>query len=284
MIFRPAWRQAVSERLEATDGYGASVVRVHEQGGIFANWSLLGSPQSPAIRHLDYAVKIACGAWNHPYQHLFLDWANQTAERALADPRFEVTESTRIVRGWKVEGVYPGNHGETLAAAVIARAMQDDEPLNWDLCVQAAREIAQTALESKGADWDDWTTQGSYLRAVQLLVIAGETDEAKALFKIKRSFKHVSIYFEWLKAFVMEIPEDAPMHVASRSLAQHFDERFDIYRDPQYRPAPSDDTMGGHLGQNLMLLRLELALIKQRYVLGKTSRGHWEQIVGLISR
>lgn len=280
--YRLDWQRAVGDRLNIAEGYSGIVSYVEQKGGVFAGWEMLAMPASESGRYIDYAVKVACGSWGHAYQGLFLEWAIAIADRALTDPRFEI-ESENSRKGWRNKGIFPGNHGATLAAAALARAMRDNAPPSEENCAQAAREIAQTALESKGADWDDWNTQGSYLRAVQLLLIAGEPDEAKALFKIKRNLKHVKVHFEWLKTFVMAIPNSAEMYVADSALAQHFDEQFDVVRNPAYIPAPRDDTVGGHLGQNLMLLRVELALIRQRYVLGQTCRANWQDIIGLIS-
>lgn len=231
---------------------------------------------------LDGAINIAIADWSSPYLKLFLDWANEGAVRALHDPRFSI-ESSDSRKGWKIKGVFPGNHGATLAAAALARAMSDDAAPDHDMLVQAAREILQTVLESKGADWDNQIEQGRYVRAIQLLLIAGEPAEAKTLFKTRRNLKHVQLLYRWLEGVASSIPEGAQLHIATEAEQAHFAERFDLIRDPKYTPAPLTENMGGHIGQNLMLLRLELALIKQRYVLGQPYAGCWRDIVDLIA-
>lgn len=275
------WTEQVTQRLDIADGYPGIISYVEQGGGIFANWEKRTMPASLSGEYMDYALKIACGAWSHPYQHLFLDWANQTVDRTLLDPRFDI-EASNPRNGWRTPGVYPGNHGATLAVAAMAHAMRDDEAPDHDMLVQAAEEITQTSIESKGSDWDEFA-QGGYLRAIQLLLIAGEVDQAKAMFKIRRGFKYVKHLAEWLKTFTLALPDHATTHVADENLAAHFDQQFDMLRDPAYKlPSGSDET-GVHLGQSLMPIRLELALIKQRYVLGLPYRGQWQHIVGLIS-
>lgn len=280
--YRNEWCKRVVDRLDIDDGYKGSVAYVESEGGVFANWDLLSMPESAALNYLEYAVKIACGAPNHPYQHLFLEWANQVSDRTLADPRFEV-EARNSRNGWRIPGVYPGNHGETLAVAALARAMRDDEAPDHDDLVQSANEVSQTALEFQGSEWNHFITQGKYLRAIQLLLIAGELEQAKALFKTRRNFKYVKNLAEWLKSFMLALPNQAATHVADTQLAEHFDQLFDLIRDPSYDTPKPSDASGAQLGQNLMLIRLELALIKQRYVLGLPFRGQWQQIIGLIS-
>lgn len=56
-----------------------------------------------------------------------------------------------------------------------------------------------------------------------------------------------------------------------------------MLRDPAYKLPSGRDETGVHLGQSLMPVRLELALIKQRYVLGLPYRGQWQHIIGLTS-
>lgn len=279
--YRSEWYKKVADRLDIDDGYKGSVAYVEGKGGVFANWELLSMPESAGLSYLDSAAKIACGAWGHPYQHLFLGWANLVSDRALADPRFEI-EATNSRDSWRTPGVYPGNHGETLAVAAIARAMRDDDAPDHDMLVQAAEEITQTSIESKGSEWDEFA-QGGYLRAIQLLLIAGEVNQAKAMFKIRRGFKYVKNLAEWLKTFTLALPDHAATHVADENLTAHFDQQFDMLRDPAYKLPSGRDETGVQLGQSLMPIRLELALIKQRYVLGLPYRGQWQHIIGLIS-
>ena len=280
--YRAEWTARVKGRLNAADGFPGIVEDELAAGGACANWNMKANPQGTAERFLEAAISIAIGEWQHPYRQLFLGWANESAEKALNDPRFSI-ESSDSRKGWKIKGVYPGNHGATLAAAALARAMSDDAVPDGDMLVQAAHEILQTALESKGPDWDDHIEQGRYVRAIQLLLIAGETAEARALFKTRRGLKRVQLLYRWLEGVVEGIPDAAPSHAATEVQSAHFSERFDLIRDPSYAPAPLTDNMGGHIGQNLMLLRLELALIKYRFVLGQPYAGQWRDIVGLIA-
>jgi hypothetical protein len=233
---------------------------------------------SGLVRNLESAVEIALGEYHHPYVHKFLGWAIEGLEKALIDPRFETDDPA--LRGWKTEGVFPGNHGQVLVALALARAMRDNAEPDSHMLVQGAREIAETELMETGSYWSQ--AQSGYMRAINLLLIAGEVDEAKAMFKTRRKFAYSQQHFDWLKTWVMAIPDQAPHVLADSQMHQFFQGKFDMYRNPVYR-APSNDAHGGNLEGSITMLRLELGLLKQRYVLGLPMAGQWENIIGHIS-
>lgn len=171
---------------------------VDEKGGCFVTWHLLTMPASPVEEYLDYCLKISCTYPAHPYAQTFLSWANEAADRALSDIRFTYDPDEErakgnpdplVNRGWKVPGVFPGNHGNTLAAACFARAMRDDSALDDASLLLAADEIAQSALDTTSQEWRE-SPQSDYLRCIRLALIAGRVDKAQVFFKnCRRKFK-----------------------------------------------------------------------------------------------
>lgn len=288
------WAELVSQGLTKSDeGYRGSIRYAEEKGGVFATWHLLDAPETNY--YFEYAIDIGCIAWRHPYRTLFLDWAVQIADRALADPRWELTEediaATRhlrkkgdpVPRWWKKEGIYPGNHGETLRNSVLAHAMQEDAEPDRALLAQAGREIIEGVTQKKRHHWDQ-IEQSAVLRGVHLLLIAGEVAEAKKAISLKRrGFAWIQHYYDFLKAFVLAIPDDAPHIVTDPAQIAAFEAWFDKLRDPHYRAPSWRDGKGEVLFGVGALWRLELALIKQQYLLGKPYAGQWQPVCELIS-
>ena len=279
MKFKDAWRTKVKADI-AGQSYGGwgKVVEKRELVGFYCNddWPRLASPEGLDL-DLKIAVDIALGDFQHPYVRKFLGWAIEGLEKALSDPRFETDDLA--LRGWKKEGVFPGNHGQVLVALALARAMRDDAGPDSAMLAQGAREIAQTELEA-GSYWSQG--QSGYMRAINLLLIAGEVAKAKAMFKTRKKFAYTQQHFDWLKTFVMAIPDQSPHVLTDPAMHQHFQGKFDMYRNPAY-VAPSKDDHGGNLTGSTTMLRLELGLLKQKYILGQPIGGRWGGVIAHIS-
>jgi hypothetical protein len=281
--YKTAWTSHVKERLEAKDGYPGIMKWVAEKGGRFSTWHKVGMPASQPEEDLDSVVYIGCVFPNHPYYAIFLAWAKEGADRALSDPRFAVDpEVTRGVVGWKVEGVYPGNHGATLAAACLTRALQGNSELDAASLLLACDEIAESALAGGSKMWD-YIAQSEYLRCIRLSLVAGDVEKAQFFLKnIRRKFKHTFAHQAWLQALANAISESGGKAL-SEAAAQHFQQFFDTVRNPDYK-LPSNHPGGINLSANLSLLRLELAAIQQRYLLAQPLAGNWPQVLALISQ
>lgn len=288
--YKTQWHDQVKERLEAKDGYPGILKWEEDQGGRFATWHLLKSPEGAAETDIDYVIKIGCVFPSHEYYAIFLAWANEAADRALSDKRFNIDSDAerlsgnpnwRNLRGWKIEGVFPGNHGKTLAAACFSRALRDGSELDEAALLLAADEIAESALHG-GAKFWDYIAQSEYLRCVRLALVAGDVNKAQYFLKsTRRKFKHTLVHQEWLQTLVNAIAETQPAPLAPEA-ALHFQTFFDEARNPTCK-LPSNQPGGINLSANLSLLRLELSIIKQRYILAQPLAGHWQQVLGLIS-
>lgn len=286
------WVEYMTPRLSGKGGFPDVIRDKNEEGGIFVNWSLLSVPGTSYF--FEYAIDISCIAWRHPYRTLFLDWAVQISDRALADPRWEHTEADVAARlqlkatergwnTWREEGIYPGNHGETLRNSALAHAMQADAEPDRTLLAQAGREIIEGVTQKKRHHWDQ-IEQSAVMRGVHLLLIAGEVAEAKKSVSLKRrGFAWIQHYYDFLKAFVLAIPDDAQHVVTDPAQLAAFEAWFDKLRDPRYRAPDWRNGKGEVLFGVGALWRLELALIKQQYLRGRPVAGQWQQVCELIS-
>jgi hypothetical protein len=282
--YRTEWTNQVNERLEKkkdrwglTDGYPGIMESVRKNGGRFATWDKLYTPGSGAEHDLDYYIKIASVLPTHPYAQQFLAWANEAADRALVDPRFQVEPDTFGKISWKK----PGYYGQTLAAACLSRALQANSEIDNASLVHSCDDIAGGALDGGSKSWD-YIAQGMYLRCVRLCLVAGNPDKAQFFLKnIRRKFKHSFIHQEWLQTLTDAITAANGAPLAPEAAA-HFQAFFNQVRNPAYQ-LPSNQPGGIDLSANLSILRLELAIIKQRYLLVQPLAGHWQQVLGLIS-
>lgn len=262
---------------------------VSENGGRFANWDRSFNPNSMMEEDLASAIDIGVVTQIHEYFRIYLSWAVEAADRALRDVRFTIDPESDgeehdielKKRGWCNEGVYPGNHGSTLAGGCFAWALRDNNELDTTSLLLAADEIAESAMHGGLKFWD-YVAQSEYLRSVRLSLIAGDVEKAASFFKnCRRKFKFTYVHEQWLKRLIEDIQAagDAPL---SGDAEQHFQNFFDQVRDPDAKLA-SNQSDGTDLFANISILRLELAIIKQRYVLKQPIAGNWKSILCLIS-
>lgn len=272
--------------------------RSHEEsrerrGGRFTTWHLSTMPALGVEIDLDSAIDISCICPTHEYAQTFLAWANEAADRALSDIRFTYDPDEELAkgtpdplanRGWKVPGIFPGNHGSTLAAACFARAMRDNSALDDASLLIAAEEIAESALDTTSSEWTEMP-QSDYLRCIRLALIAGRVDKALAFFKnCRRKFKFTQEHYSWLHDFCkgIEIVQSSTEGKLAPAVVETFQSFFDQVRNPAIRSVGSAKE-GNAVCTNISILRLELALIKLRYVLQRPYEANWAVILGLIS-
>ena len=146
------------------------------------------------------------------------------------------------------------------------------------MLIQGAREIIETELQA-GSYWNQG--QSGYMRAINLLLIAGDVEAAKSCFKIRKKFAYTQQHYDWLKTWVLAIPDETSQHIAASTLQAYFQTRFDLYRNPNFIP-PTRDNQGANFTENRSMLRLELALLKHRYFVGQPYTGQWATILGYI--
>lgn len=293
-----AWKAHIQELMEVKKdrhgmwmGYPGSIKWINDRGGRFVDWGKITLPFGIAADDLGSAIDIGSIFPTHEYYSTFLTWANEAADRALSDERFNIDPEAERLKGnpnwgklcgWRTEGSYPGNHGAILAAGCMASALRDGTELDQSALLLAADEIAESALDGGSKMWD-YIAQSEYLRCVRLALVAGNVDKAQHFLKnIRRKFKHTFVHHEWLQKLANAITaaHGAPL---GPEAAEHFQAFFDQVRNPAYR-LPSNQAGGIDLYANLSLLRLELAIIQQRYLMAQPLAGNWPQVLALISQ
>lgn len=298
--YKNAWQIFIDgEMKEGKDQWGMGIgfpgliAGVKKRGGRFSNWHLLTMPDSATEMDLKNAIEIACIYPAHEYAQTFLAWANEAADRALSDIRFTYDPDEERAkgnpdplanRGWKVPGIFPGNHGSTLAAACFARAMRDNSAVDDASLLIAAEEIAESALDTTSSEWTEMP-QSDYLRCIRLALIAGRVDKARAFFKnCRRKFKFTQEHYIWLQDLCkgVEVAQSSTQSQLDAAVVEMFQKFFDQVRNPAIRSVGTAKE-GNVVSTNISILRLELALIKQRYVLQRPYEGNWRAILGLIS-
>lgn len=296
--FRNSWKSHVDEKLEfkrnkfgMISGYPGIFHQIEENGGRFSSWNLLYMPEGAVEIDLDLFVAISCVYPEHQYAKQFLSWTNEAADRALSDIRFTLDpEGERekgnsdplAKRGWKIEGVFPGNHGKVVAAACLARALRDNSELDKASLLLAADEIAESALYGGEKMWD-YVAQGEYLRCVRLCLVAGDVQRAQYfLKKTKRKFKDSFVHQHWLQSLcdAIEVAGGDPLENETVACFQNF---FDEVRNPEVGILKGQDADGKAIYANISILRLELAIIKNIYILRLPAEKNWDHIVSLIS-
>ncbi|MDA8447837.1 hypothetical protein [Paracidovorax valerianellae] len=295
--FNDKWNLLINEKLELKKhergglaGYPGVMEWIKEKGGRFSGWNLLAMPAGAVEDDLDNAITIACVYPTHEYAKTFLAWANEAADRALSDIRFTYDPDEERAkrnpdplanRGWKIPRIFPGNHGSTLAAACFARAMRNNDELDNASLLTSCDEIAESALDTTSREWSD-IPQSDYLRCVRLALIAGRLDKAQAFFKnCRRKFKFTQDHYIWLYDLCKAIEAAKGDELNSLSV-EEFQRFFDQVRNPAIRSV-GDAKLGKAVSTNISLLRLELALIKQKYICRQKYGGEWENILKLIS-
>ena len=142
---------------------------------------------------------------------------------------------------------------------------------------QAASEKTQYALTC--GHWD-YVEQFAYLAYAHFYLMLGRIDLARAQFKTRKKFKQVQHHYDWLIAFINAIPEQGV--ITDLSVIEAFQAYFDEIRAPDYQLS-NDYKNGLAVSYTRPQLRLQFAILKQRYILGKPIAGNWEEIIGYIS-
>ena len=270
---RQEWMDSIHHRMNPKDGLPLVITKI-EKRGVFDGWERMKSPGMGDV-YLGYAIDIACGDYQHPYAQQFLDWLIALCERGLTDPRFEIESEDQKI-GWKNDS-YLDCHGLTLETLALANAFKHDTDLDAAMIIQAAQEKTQHTLIAN--HWD-YVEQFPYLVYAQYYLAIGRVDLAREQLKTRKKFKQVQRHYDWLKALIDAIPDEGV--ITDAAAIEAFQDRFDEIRSPLYQPS-SDYKNGLAVSYSRPQLRLQLALIKQRYIIGNPLAGNWQAVIGYIS-
>jgi hypothetical protein len=114
--------------------------------------------------------------------------------------------------------------------------------------------------------------QSQYLRASQLLLIAGDIDAAAELMNVRKRFSAIARYYHWYNEWLT--------HGMSR---EAFDEFFDVVRAPDW-VSERDKRNGIQLEEVSGVFKLRLALLRWLYIERKPLAGYWRAAIAAIGR
>lgn len=256
------WKKTLQKSLDPKSGI-AGVVNKYPP---LTDWPKLRSaPTGRAEDQTRYAVQIAAADYDNPLVKICLQRALEVVDAAESDIRWDTwwRASKRV------------EHGRLLAVSAIARAWLSDEGLDETSCKRSAEELFSGALEERPA-WSEMA-QSEYLLGIQMLLMAGELEEARDRLTLEKEFRSVQQYFDW-HARLLELVGNK--HEDIENLRAHFDPYFDLLRDPLYQ-SPINDTQGRNV-VGIAHVRLRLALIRWIYIERKPIAGNWRHIIGQI--
>ncbi|WP_157754956.1 hypothetical protein [Variovorax boronicumulans] len=268
---REAWHAQRTRHLGP--GGNFDVVKQVERDGLFKNWSRSSVPFSS--QYLDWAVDMLCCA---PEQTdliaIFLDYTRQKIERAQTEPQRWERDSSEI-GGWggyqKAQRWYEFLRGDLFSRCLLGEAFVL-EPRHFE----ALQACAEEQAGQKNNFWDEMS-QSALIECALTAAAWGRLDMAQSIIKMRRSFKWTQRYAEWARSLIDQLAAlPAGQTVASNSaLVAHFDSLFDEIRHPTLLLTTGEVAReAARRGEAISptswpLLRLNLAMLKQRYFLGK---------------
>jgi hypothetical protein len=262
--WREAWRDSIEKRMDPQLGLPAVHAAYPARNGVRVKETTM--PGGTASEPLWYAVDIGCVEPEHPYVRDFLAWTIEMGETMLGDTRRWQTQ-------W-AELEYAEQHSLLTGALALAYAMRDDAAPNTELLRTSRLDGIVAYDDANSAMWNNGV-QSYYLRAIQFGLIGGDIAAAAQMLRCKRRFVWTEHWHDWLARFVASL-EAGDGRLTNSADIDAFDELFDRVRNPKHKP-------GREKGQDMLislpLLRLQLAVLRHKYVDGGPVAGCWRQIL-----
>lgn len=227
---------------------------------IFSNWETTRQPEARGERCLEDALELRYGQDQTGLAEQFLERSLLVVSRVLAEERFDpgivVTFGPSKARGKALET-------RSLTNALLGRGLDKAA-----LC-DAAPDFVTWALYER---WDDHS-EDAYLRAVRLLLIAGDIEKAAELIKIRRKFKWHGEQAEILRRII----SCAVFPIHDDALLASFDAIFDPLR-PRF-PVGKIKAF-----THTEMTRIELGAIRDKYFVSPNREIDWDRTIDAISR
>jgi len=241
----------------------------------FTEWERNWDPGGTAEGYLGYAVDISCGDSAHPYVSEFLKTAVLVVSRAENDsPRWLPSGD------WgNPEGRHGLLRGKFLRAKALSEAWSGNVEIDYAMLSESARHMLVDCGSVRGTSLWDASSQSRQLSAVELLLIAGDVKSAQAALGKRKHYRASQTYFDWLSRLLEQL-SDTKTDRWMEELTAHFDSFFDPVRDPDW--ASQKGSLGFDSIEPPSILRLQLALMKHRVLLGKDLRNRWGEVIELI--
>lgn len=282
---RAAWQAQLAKDL-GPDGLFDTVKWI-EREGLFTHWSHMTVPVS--THYLGTAIDVLCGG--PPEQTglvaSFLGYVRQQIERAKSEPlRWENEADGQ----WGAPFMKAERWYDFLSADLHGRALRGEafvlEPQHFAALQASADELVQLPTRF----WDEMSQSRLIERAV-VAVAWGRPDMAQSILKLRRSFNPTRRYVDWTRSLVAQLMALAPAESVSPNSAlwAHFHALFDEVRHPTLLLRPGEAAReAARRGEAIHpfswpLLRLSLAMVKQRYLLGRPPEPGLRELIVLIS-
>jgi hypothetical protein len=196
-------------------------------------------PDAYSVESLSTAVFLAVVDYDHEFVREILDLASVVGRRIEADPvRWDGVWNTGH------QGLY---RGDLVAAVTLAEAWRDGVAPVTERLRSAASDLSRNATTI--GYWEA-LEQSQYLRASQLLLIAGDIDAATELINARKRFSAIARYFHWYKEWL-----------TCGMSREAFDELFDVVRAPDW-VSERGKRNGIQLEEVSGVLKLRLALLR----------------------
>ena len=270
-MYEELWRLKLERSLADVHGWDGVLLDI-EARGLFTHWRRVRDPGGFMDSNLGYALTVALGDFDHSYVAKFLGYAKQVSDRT----------STELER-WSEDGDW-GNRKHIRANFLRHKAYIDawTEGRTPDaaLLSECAALMHYSALkEYKGTGLWSEPTQSEVLSAVQSALVAEDFEAARALLKIKKTFKYTQRMYDWtqrMAALVMDQSRDTfALNVVLREV-------FDRVRAPDWKFAKwTPEETGFVFIESMPILHIQLALLIFKYV--QCRQPTWREVIGLIA-
>jgi hypothetical protein len=278
-----AWRSNMAKGLEP--GGLFDVVKSVEREGLFKDWSRSTVPFSSY--YLNWTIDLLCGA---PEQTelvaTFLGYVRQQIERAKSEPgRWDCEENNDWGSPFmKAERWYDFLRADLYSRALLGGSF-DPESQHFEALQASANNYGELPTRF----WDE-LYQARLIECGLVAAAWGRLDMAQSILKIRRSFKPTQRYADWARSLIAQLIALSPGETVSSDSAlwTHFHSLFDQIRHPTLllktgEVAREAARRGEAVGSSSWpLWRLALAMLKQRYFLGKPVDPGMRDLIGLI--
>ncbi len=269
ITWHTAWHDSLASRMDSKLGLPAVHANYPADNPDRVKQTTL--PGATVTSAFSYVIDIGCVYPDHPYVRDFLTWTIEMGEAMLSDVERWATQWAVLGRAQRsrLEGVL------ALACGLRDGSEPDRDRLN------ACRDDAVAAYaEAAGENWDE-RAQSDYLVAIQFCLIGGNVAGAREMLGAKRRFALTQQWHDWLAAFVRHIAVASNGRVVDAIAVDAFDEFFDRIRDPGFKPAKQK---GKWMSVSLPLLRIQLAILRHKYIAGGAISGCWSRILLSIAK
>lgn len=279
-----AWQASLTGRLGPEGLF--DVAKSIEHRGLFTHWKRVTTPVS--LQYFGYVIDTLCGA---PEQTelvaTFLGYIRQQVERALTEPhRWEDDASG----AWGFPFLKATRWYDLQRSDLYSRALLGEPFTVEDRHFEALQGSAADWAAETGRNWDE-SSQSSYIECALVALAWGRLDMAQSLLKVRRSFKLTQRYVDWSRELVAQLAMQTPGQPVSQDSAlwAHFHSLFDELRHPTRTNLTGEAAReAARRGEAISspsksLLRLTLAMIKQRWLLNKPIEPGLRDVITLIS-